>query len=149
MKTAYTIFFILLIHLCTNAQNKDITIDSEGKIIPDTPSDEGNLPRNVEDVLTYFYANITDAKKVDEIISFRFYQKTPYMKFKELLSQINKTTGKIINKVVVKEEYSKDKRSVMLTLKITYEKIVTNEILVLIQETADGRYEVYEYQIKK
>lgn len=149
MKNWFYIFFTLLIHMCVCAQNKDITINGDGKIIPDTSLKDGKLPSKEEDVLAYFYANISDVTKIDKIVSFRFYQKTPYVKFRELLQQINKRTGKVIQKEVLKKEFSNDKKSVMFILKVTYEKLVANEKLIFIQESAGERFEVYEYQIKR
>lgn len=85
---------------------------------------------------------------MDKLISFRFYQKSPYVKFKETMETKYKLCGKYIDKEIVETEYSADKRAVRLKLNVKYEKKNTIEQIVLIKESENSNFEVFEYNIK-
>lgn len=148
MKKFIFALIITAIPLLLSAQNSDASVIN-GKTITDKSGNTKNLPSEPEDVVNYFYTNISDIKKLDKVISFRFYQKTPAYKFKEIMAIISNANGEFLSKEIVSHKYSPDKKSVIYIIKVTYEKQITKETLILIQENPNDRFEVYEYQLKK
>jgi hypothetical protein len=98
-----------------------------------------------EEVLDRFYLNI---EKLDNLISFRFYQKTPYVKFKETMKEKYNICGEFIDKKIIETEYSAEKNAVRFKLEVKYKNKNTIEQIVLIKEFENSSFEVYEYNIK-
>lgn len=136
-------FFAVTISLISCAQKiEDVITTPDGKVI--TGSKDIN-PYNLEETVKEFYKNINDASKLDKLMSFRFYQKIPYSKFKEIISEKSKKFGnvKYINKL--SSEFSPDKKAVKYTFGIEYDKTKTQEILVLIKENEKDNFKIFEY----
>jgi len=83
------------------------------------------------------------------LISFRFYQKSPYYKFKDILKEKNKSCGKFIEKTLLKTETSEDNKSICYVYNVTYQNIKTLEEIVLIKESENDSFQVFTYNIKK
>ena len=141
----FTIFTFILMSLNSCAQNKTETIvkDGNGKIIESESKDINQ--NNVNETLDLFYKNIENSKNLDNLMSFRFYQKMPYNKFTEFTSQKAKKFGKFKNKEVIKKEFSPEKNAVKFFVKVNYENVETNEELVLIKESEKDNFKIYEY----
>ena len=151
------ILLILLLSFAINscAQNKseeiieEVITDSNGKIISkDIISKDKKRTLNSEDVLEEFYSNLKNIDELDKLISHRFYQKSPYVKFKEGMETKYKLCGEFIDKEIVETEYSADKKAVRLKLNVKYEKKKTIEQIVLIKESENSDFNIFEYNIK-
>jgi hypothetical protein len=70
------------------------------------------------------------------------------VKFKETMETKYKLCGKYIDKEIVETEYSADKKAIRLKLNVKYEKKNTIEQIVLIKESENSSFEVFEYNIK-
>ena len=150
MKSNKLIIFVsIILSLNSCAQNKIETkiTDANGNEVI-TNNDDVN-PNNLEKTIDEFYLNINDSKKLDNLMSFRFYQKIPYNKFKELMQTKSEKFGVFENKKIEKIEFSPDKNAVKYILDIKYEKTETKEILILIKETEKDNYKIYEYDYQK
>ncbi len=117
-------FFIFIITIVSCAQSKseetvkDVIVNNKGKIISkETISNYKKKPFTAEEILTKFYNNQKDIDELEELISFRFYQKTPYIKFKEIMELKNNLCGEFISKKILETEYSDDKKAVFLNYK--------------------------------
>ena len=86
-------------------------------------------------------------EELDKCMSFRFYQKTPYSKFKEIMASKNKLCGKFITKKVIETEYSPDKKAVRYKIQATYETKNTVEQIIMIKESEQSKFEIFEYVI--
>ena len=151
------ILLILLLSFAINscAQNKseeiieEVITDSNGKIISkNIISKDKKRTLNSEDVLEKFYSNRKNIDELDKLISYRFYQKSPYVKFKEGMETKYKLCGEFIDKEIVETEYSADKKAVRLKLNVKYEKKKTIEQIVLIKESENSDFNIFEYNIK-
>ncbi|WP_163401515.1 hypothetical protein [Flavobacterium fluviatile] len=145
-----TIILMLIICSISRGQNKteDILVDSNGKVI--SKSKIKNTEKiSSEKTIEMFYKYQNNIEKLSPLISFRFYQKTPYYKFKEILKEKNKSCGKLIEKTLMKSETSTDKKSIGYAYKVTYQNIKTVEEIVLIKESENDNFQVYIYNIKK
>lgn len=142
------IFTLILISTNSCAQNKTETIirDGNGKIINSENKDINQ--NNLNETLELFYNKIDDSKNLDNLLSFRFYQKMPYNKFKEFTIEKAKKVGKFKTKEVIKEEFSPDKNAVKYLLKVNYENEKTNEELILIKENEKDNFKIYDYNYK-
>lgn len=147
----FTIFTFILMSLNSCAQNKTETIvkDGNGKIIESESKDINQ--NNVNETLDLFYKNIENSKNLDNLMSFRFYQKMPYNKFTEFTSEKAKKFGKFKDKEVIKIEFNPDKSAVKYFLKVNYENAKTNEELVLIKESEKDNFKIneYNYEVRK
>jgi hypothetical protein len=147
-------YLVFTISLSACAQNKteevieEITRDSNGKIISTTivKKDKGNV-LSAEEVLNQFYNNQEKIEELDKCMSFRFYQKTPYSKFKEIMASKNKLCGKFITKKIIETEYSPDKKAVRYKIQVTYETKNTVEQIIMIKESEQSKFEIFEYVI--
>ena len=140
-----TIFAFILLSLNSCAQNKTQTIitDGNGKIIESDSKDINQ--NNLNKTLDLFYKNIENSKNLDNLMSFRFYQKMPYNKFAEFTKQKAKKFGKFKDKEVIKKEFSPEKNAVKYFLKVNYENAETTEELILIKESEKDNFKIYEY----
>ena len=59
------------------------------------------------------------------------------------------TFGKLTDYKIVETKYSDDKKAVAINTEVQYEKIKTTEQIVLIKETDDSNYQVFEYNVKR
>jgi len=135
--------FAVTISLISCAQKvEDVITTPDGKVITDTKDIN---PYNLEETVKKFYQNINDASKLDKLMSFRFYQKIPYSKFKEIISEKSKEFGNVKNINKLSSEFSPDKKAVKYTFGIEYDKTKTQEILVLIKENEKDNFKIFEY----
>jgi len=135
--------FAVTISLISCAQKvEDVITTPDGKVITDSKDIN---PYNLEETVKEFYKNINDASKLDKLMSFRFYQKIPYNKFKEMMSEKSKKFGNVTNINKLNSEFSPDKKAVKYTFDIEYDKTKTQEILVLIKENENDNFKVFEY----
>ena len=141
---------MLSIYSVSAGQNKtqDVLIDRNGKVISKSKIKKTEN-RSSQKTIEMFYKYQNDIEKLSPLISFRFYQKTPYYKFKEILKEKNKSCGKFIEKTLLKSETSEDKKSIGYAYKVTYQNIKTVEEIVLIKEAENDSFQVYTYNIKK
>lgn len=135
--------FAVTISLISCAQKvEDVITTPDGKVITDSKDIN---PYNLEETVKKFYQNINDASKLDKLMSFRFYQKIPYNKFKEIISEKSKKFGNATNINELNSEFSPDKKAVKYTFNIEYDKTKTQEILVLIKENENDNFKIFEY----
>ena len=98
------LIFIITLSSCAQNKTEEITTDSNGNIIERKEiTNEKELVKTSEEILEEFYKNQNDIKSLDKLISFRLYQKTPYVKFKETMETKNKVCGKLIEKKIVEK----------------------------------------------
>lgn len=155
MRKQIFLFLLLSITLNSCAQNKseeiieEVRTDSNGNIISKKIiSKDKNSILNYEEVLEKFYLNLKNIDELDKLISFRFYQKSPYVKFKETMKAKYKLCGEFIDKKIVETEYSADKKAIRLILNVKYKKKNTIEQIILIKESDNSNFEIFEYDIK-
>ena len=92
-----------------------------------------------------FYKNIDDASKLDNLMSFRYYQNIPYNKFKELTLKKAEQFGKLKNKKIIGKEFSPDKKAVKYYIEAEYEKANSNEAIILMKENEKDNFKILEY----
>ncbi|PNW25763.1 hypothetical protein [Formosa algae] len=148
-----TIFYLLILTFSFSYSQyikREITIDGQGNVIDEKEIvDKENLKiKNPSEVLKEFYLNQNNIE-IDKLISFRFYQKTPYIKFKEIMKSKFTVCGKFLNYKIVQTEYSDDKKSVRLNTDVSYENINTTEQIILIKEFDNDNFQVFDYNIKR
>lgn len=140
--------FAVAVSLMSCAQKvEEVITTPDGKVIK-TDSKDLN-PYNLEEIVTEFYKNINDASKLDKLMSFRFYQKTPYNKFKEVILEKSKKFGILKGLKKINTEFSPDKKAVKYTFDIEYDKAKTQEILVLIKENEKDNFKIFEYNYQE
>ena len=137
---------ILCIYSLATAQNSDITIDANKKEV--VTSNDAFKSNSIESLTNYFYGNIGNIKKIDKIISYKFYQATPYKDFSKLMESKNVQFGKFISKEVVKIEYSDHRNKATVFLRVKYSNIESNEQIVFFKESAKEGYNIVEYKIQ-
>ncbi|MWW26907.1 hypothetical protein [Algibacter lectus] len=146
------IYLFILTFSFSFSQNKkgEILTDGQGNIIEKKELiKKDNLePKTPNKILKEFYLNQNNFENLDNLMSFRFYQKTPYSEFKNAIESKNKTCGKLLNYKIVQTEYSDDKKSVRLNTDVNYENMNTIEQILLIKETDNDNYEVFGYELK-
>lgn len=133
------------------SQNKlgEVTVDNEGNVIHETETTSNTEKHKTsEEVLEEFYFNQNNIKHLDKLISFRFYQKTPYVKFKETMEAKYKLCGEFVNYKLIETEYSEGNNAVRYKLEVKYEKKNTVEQIILFKESKNSNFQVYEYNIK-
>lgn len=134
----------------STGQNKtqDVLVDANGKVISKSTVKK-SINRSPEKTIELFYKNQNDIKALDPLISFRFYQKTPYYKLNEILKEKDKSFGKLLEKTLIKTKTSEDKNSIAYLYNVTYQKLKTTEEIILIRESQNDDFQVYVYNIKK
>ncbi|UOX34837.1 hypothetical protein LXD69_04835 [Flavobacterium sediminilitoris] len=130
-----------------NRLEKKINYIEPSKIVIENSNDNNKL--TPEEIINYFYENIENPEKLDNIISFRFYQKTPYNRFKEIIIFKNNHFGKLIEKNIIKTEYSDDGISISYFIKVKYENLEANEQIIMIKESKKDNFSIYEYNVKQ
>ena len=135
--------FIISLNSCAQKKTQEIITDANGKQIK-TESKDLN-PNNLEETVEEFYRNINDATKLDNLMSFRFYQKIPYNKFKELISKKSEQYGKLKNKKIIGKEFSPDKKAVKYYIETEYEKANLKEAIILLKENEKDNFKILEY----
>lgn len=141
------IALFLILFYSVNAQVDVIEPKGENKSL--IHKSDKNYNFNPEKVINYFYENIESPEKLDNIISFRFYQKTPYNRFKEMIIFKNNHFGKLIKKNIIKTEYSDDGMSINYFIKAKYENLEANEQIIMIKESEKDNFSIYEYNVKQ
>jgi hypothetical protein len=130
------------------SKHEDQLVDPNGKVISTTKVKNLKI-RSSEETIELFYKNLNNIEELDHLINFRFYQKTPYYKFKEIMKEKNNATGEFIEKTLLKTKTSDDKNSIAYLYNVTYKNIKTTETITLIRESKDNSFDVYYYDIKK
>ena len=129
MKYINLIFLVCLV-LFTECGREDV---SKGGVIVDT---------------FYIKTEQENYKGVDSLMSFRFYQITPYKNFIKILSEKNKKFGKIQKKPLEKYKIIKSAiDTIHLGYNVTYKNTNTKESFTLIKE--DNDYKIYKYYIHR
>ena len=125
--------------------------DGQGNVIDKKEIiDKENLKtKTPSEVLKEFYLNQNNIETLDKLMCFRFYQKTPYSEFKKTMESKFSACGNLLDYKIVQTEYSDDKKSVRLNTDVSYENINTTEQIVLIKETDNSNFQVFEYNIKR
>ncbi len=148
-KFSSLLIFIITLSSCAQNKTEEITTDNNGNIIVRKEiTNEKELVKTSEEILEEFYKNQNDIESLDKLISFRSYQKTPYVKFKETMETKNKVCGKLIEKKIVEKEFSEDKKAIRYKILVNYEKKKTIEQIVMIKETENSNFLIFDYNIK-
>lgn len=105
----------------------------------DKESEEGEL------IIDAFYKNQTDYKVLDTLISYRFYQTTPYSKFKEFMIEKDNSVGDFKSKELIKVKTSIN-NYLLFEYKVNYDKKSTTEIFRL--EKEKDKYKIVKYNVK-
>jgi hypothetical protein len=139
--------FIFLNSFLLNAQvvTNEITENAKKEKLFEKKTDLKDTKE--ENIIDFFYKNLDDVRKIDNVLSFRFYQKTPYNKFKEIMENKNNRFGKMLEKKILKIEYSKDKMKVIFLLEVKYLNETTKEQILMIKESVTDNYSIIEYVV--
>jgi len=105
----------------------------------DKESKEGEI------IIDVFYKNQTDYKVLDTLISYRFYQTTPYSKFKEFMIEKDNSVGDFKSKELIKVKTSIN-NYLLFEYKVNYDKKSTTEIFRL--EKEQDKYKIVRYNVK-
>lgn len=105
-----------------------------------------------ETVINAFYNNIESEnyKALDTLMSFQFYQKTPYKQFIQMINNKNKVFGKIDKKSLGKYKIVKSTNStdtIHLGYIVDYENAHTKESFTLIKENKD--FKILKYYVSQ
>ncbi|WP_027385136.1 hypothetical protein [Chryseobacterium gregarium] len=103
-----------------------------------------------EIIVNTFYKNkeSENFKDLDTLMSFRFYQNTPYKEFIHMLSTKNKEYGKINKKSLAKYKIVKSTKStdtLHFGYEVDYMNVHTKESFTLIQE--DKGFKILKYYV--
>jgi hypothetical protein len=129
-------------------KNEEILVNRNGVIIDSINEDRNLKFKTYSEVLNEFYFNQKNIKSLDRLISFRFYQKTPYFKFKETMESKFLICGKFKDFKIIETEFSQDQNSIRIKCEVQYEKVSTIEQIIMIKETEKSNFLIYEYDIK-
>lgn len=144
----FVVFFTICTSLISCAQNKATVItDANGNEIKSNNQDIN--PNNLEITVEKFYKNINNTSELDQLLSFRFYQKIPYNKFKDITNEKFKKFGNLVNTNKLATEFSPDKKAVKYTFDNVYEKAKTRETLILIKENEKDNFKIFEYNYQE
>ncbi|MFK7058927.1 hypothetical protein [Flavobacterium oreochromis] len=151
MKIQLPILFFLLTTLSIHSQNKknvnEVVVDKNGKVLSKSTNKKEKI-YTPDEILNSFYSNQNNINFLSKMISFRFYQKTPFVKFKDIMETKNNFCGKLIKKEIIEKEYSNNNLAIRYKLYVEYEKRKTTEQVVLIKESESSNFEVFDYNIK-
>lgn len=108
--------------------------------------------KNGESVINAFYKNLESEnyKNLDTLMSFQFYQNTPYKEFIQMLHENNKEFGKINKKSLGKYKIIKSTNStdtLHLGYEVNYKNVHTKESFTLIKEKKD--FKILKYYISQ
>jgi len=144
------IIFMIAVSSVSQNKTEEIIVNGNGKIIESKENkvEEHLNLKTTEEILSVFYSNQDNIKVLDKLISFRFYQKTPYYKFKETIENKFKVCGRFINYKIIETEYSNDQSAVSIKCDVKYEKINTIEQIIMIKESENSNFQIFEYNIK-
>lgn len=106
----------------------------------DTRINEGEL------VIESFYMNQNNIKVLDTLLSYRFYQNTPYNKFRDFIIEKNNLVGKFNTKELVNAKLSINEY-LMFEYKVSYDRKTWNETFRL--EKENGVFKIVNYNIKE
>ncbi|PWN57541.1 hypothetical protein [Chryseobacterium viscerum] len=96
----------------------------------------------------YIKSEQKNYKAIDSIMSFRFYQTTPYKEFINILIEKNKEFGKVRKKSLEKYKIVKSVTdTIHLGYNVEYKNTHTKESFTLIKE--DGNFKILKYYISK
>lgn len=135
--------FIISLNSCAQKKIEEVITDANGKQIKTENKDINS--NNLEETIEEFYKNIDDASKLDNLMSFRYYQNIPYNKFKELTLKKAEQFGKLKNKKIIGKEFSPDKKAVKYYIEAEYEKANSNEAIILMKENEKDNFKILEY----
>jgi len=105
-----------------------------------------------ETIINVFYSNAESEnyKALDTLMSFQFYQGTPYKQFVQMINNKNKVFGKINKKSLGKYKIVKSTNStdtIHLGYIVDYQKAHTKESFTLIKENKD--FKILKYYISQ
>ena len=138
---------LVSLNSCAQNKAKDIVTDAHGNEI--NTNNEDINPYNLDKTVEEFYKNINNVSELDKLLSFRFYQKIPYNKFKEMIAEKFKKFGNLENVKKLNFEFSPDKNAVKYTFDIKYNKVKTKETLILIKENEKDNFKILEYNYQE
>lgn len=141
----WLLLFVLVFYSCN--QNKRTETESNNEF-RDEILEEKNEKNNPVKTLIKFYENQDKINVLDKLISFRFYSKTPFVEFKKTMEAKNLLFGVFKKMRIIKFEYSSDKNIISYLLYVDYEKSSTYEKIVLIKESKNDTFKIFEYDIK-
>jgi hypothetical protein len=151
-----TILLILTLSIsfasCGQKKIEEIVTDANGNVISKTEiTDSKKTSENIspEQTIEMFYKKQNDVKAIDRLMSFRFYQTTPYVKFKEMLNEKNKACGEFIEKYYIESRKADDNKAIAFTYKVKYKNVETIEEISLLKETENDDYKIFIYKIKR
>ncbi|WP_394666108.1 hypothetical protein [uncultured Chryseobacterium sp.] len=138
---------LLLISTKIYTQEKIETViaNSNGKVL----ETKKPVKYSIEETINQFYKRINSPSKLDELMSFRFYQKTPYSKFKELINSKSEKYGVYIERKLISEKFSPDNMAATYIFNVKYTKGNLKEILILSKETITDNFQVYQYNVSE
>ena len=144
----FLLIMIPTIFIAQEAQTEELR-DAKGKLISKTVINSNKREKSLsaEEIADLFYKNQNNVKQLNSLMSFRFYQKTPYFKFKEIMEQKNQAFGKFVNKTLINVS-NPEKGTTIHKYKVNYKKRSTVEEVGLIKEDEGDSYEVISYNIQ-
>lgn len=141
----YIIYLFLFIPFFTFSQVKEIITDSKGNESTYSNGKIGEI--NPDKLLDLFYKNQEQIKELDRLMSSKFYQQTPYVKFKEIMENKNQLVGKYKSRKLTKVDKQDNGLKIIYDLKVTYEKRNTTEQIVLIKRSEKDNFQIIGYKI--
>ncbi|WP_177734355.1 hypothetical protein [Flavobacterium inviolabile] len=152
IKKVFSLIFCLIpiIVFSQNVVVEEI-IKSDGKVISKTKYDKSSKALVVSDenvVIDRFYKHQDNIKAIDSLMSFRFYQKTPYFKFKEILKAKHNNFGMFKRKELFDTDKSNPDGIIVYKYKVEYEKTNTIEEIGLIKENSADSFHIISYKIE-
>ncbi|WP_347065407.1 hypothetical protein [Flavobacterium sp. WV_118_3] len=143
----FLLIMIPTIFIAQEVQTEELR-DANGKLISKTVINPNKREKSLtaEEIADLFYKNQNNVKHLNSLMSFRFYQKTPYFKFKEIMEQKNQTFGKFLNKTLISVT-NPEKGITIHKYKVNYKKRTTVEEIGFIKENEGDSYEVISYNI--
>lgn len=142
----FLLIMIPTIFIAQEVQTEELR-DAKGNLISKTIVNPNKREKslNAKETADLFYKNQNNVKLLNSLMSFHFYQKTPYFKFKEIMEQKNKVFGKFLSKTLISIS-NPEKGITVHKYKVNYEKQSTVEEIGLIKESEDS-YEIISYNV--
>ena len=144
-KIIITSLLLISAKFYTQKKIETIITNGNGKIL----ETKKTVKYSVEETIHQFYKRINDPSKLDELMNFRFYQKTPYSEFKKLINSKSEKYGVYKERKLISEKFSPDNMAVAYVFNVKYTKGNLKEILILSKETATDNFQVYQYNVSE
>lgn len=138
--------FFFLLSITAFSQNAVIEeiVPKNDKVI--TKTKYSKTAKNENIIIDKFYLSQNNGKVLDSLMSFRFYQKTPYNKFKKIIESKVNSFGKFVDKTLINRKKSNDGITIY-KFKVRYERITTIEEIGLFRENEKDSYHIISYNI--